>query len=375
MSKQTTTSEKQKASKKKTTKKPKQPKKPKTTEPIIETIGPDVDEIKEPASDHSSESPDELYDDAEKLREKGFSNLADGTTDLVETDITTLDIEEDTEKPIQVTEDEIIQAITETLTPEETELAMKYYTRLGEESGVPTILNTKHYLHLVKYIVTDAKGKQRREYKNIISPFDKHITARWIRQRTVVTRYGYDQQNCDYWDLLYICNRFHHLAGKEIGVFLLIHSSAMAELSLFAPKIIENLSSIEVANLLNGTILKGYIDLTSDNISKAKTIIWQDKYYKRLLKAKDESGDKQFALMADMARKLPESDRWNPPDKMGIAAKIIGFLKRPDIQKYLIVLLVCSLLVALLFGTGILRSGAISMMNINFLLMLLFSIG
>ena len=230
---------------------------------------------------------------------------------------------------------------------------------VSTEQEIPIAEEAKHYLHLLEYTGQETDpvtNKPLSEYRLIISPFDEHITARWIKQRDVVTRHGFDVAPCDYWDTIYKTSIYYDPVGKEIAVYQLIYNSAMSEIGMFAPKVERELEDKEIVVLLDKHIVAEHLRLSAENLTLRKRVKWWEAYTKALIEAKDDTGGKLYAHMMKMASQLSETDRWKVGKDISWTDKISNWLvKHPDARMVALVGGLIVMVIWALFAVGILK--------------------
>jgi hypothetical protein len=230
---------------------------------------------------------------------------------------------------------------------------------VSTEQEIPIAEDAKHYLHLLEYAgqeVDPDTNKPLSEYRLIISPFDENITARWIKQRDVVTKHGFDVAPCDYWDTIYKTSIYYDPVGKEIAVYQLIYNSAMSEIGMFAPKVEKELKDEEIVALLDKHIIAEHLRLSAENLTLRKRVKWWEAYTKSLIDAKDDTGGKLFEHMMNIASELPETDRWKVAKEMSWMDKMNRyFIQHPDTKMMIMVGGLVVLAIWMMFAVGILK--------------------
>ena len=230
---------------------------------------------------------------------------------------------------------------------------------VNTEQEIPVAEEAKHHLHLLEYAGQETDpytNKPLSEYRLIISPFDEHITARWIKQRDVVTKHGFDLAPCDYWDTIYKTSIFYDPVDKEIAVYQLIYNSAMSEIGMFAPKVERELEDKEIVALLDAHIVAEHLRLSAENLTLRKKVRWWEDYTRAIIAAKDETGGKLFEHMMNMASQLSETDRWKVAKEMSWMDKVNAFfIKHPDWKMMIMVGGLVVLAIVMLFAVGILK--------------------
>ena len=213
----------------------------------------------------------------------------------------------------------------------------------------------KHYLHIIEVEMPDGSS----EYRALVSPLSKDNTLRFIRNRLVVTKFGLDLKPCDYMDVRYLCNFFFDMAGKEIGVWHLIHSSSLAEIGTYAPEIIKQINEEEIARLIDSATLRRLIDLSAENASLREQVRSFKIQLDNFFKGKYDVGGKLFEHIMNLSALLPESDRSKLIENKGnIISKIANWLeKHPTVKTVITIGSIIGLIIGGLILTGVIQIG------------------
>jgi hypothetical protein len=215
------------------------------------------------------------------------------------------------------------------------------------------VKGVKHYLHIIEVEMPEGHS----EYRALVSPLSKDNTLRFIRNRLVVTKFGLDLKPCDYMDVKYLCNFFFDMAGKEIGVWHLIHSSSLAEIGTYAPEIMKQLNEEELARLIDSATLKRLIDLTAENASLREQVRSFGIQLDQFFKGKYNIGGKLFEHIMNLSALLPESDRSKLIDNNGnIFTRLMNWLeKNPTAKMIISVVSIVALIIGVLILSGIVK--------------------